>query len=277
MSIANNIAVYRKRKGYTQEQLGEMLGVSNQAVSKWESAVSLPDVMLLPKIADALGITLEELYEIKPKEKKVKADDFPKAANDLLIEYFVKQSGVRFIFTQSEEDNVKYHRDKIYESGDCVLGCISDKAGGVFVSRDISFVNTDYKTSGSENIFERQEIASTLKKLSDSHTRKVLSYMYKESFSDKNTNNKSFYIGAVAKGCGLSEEDVFEALDKLQSIDMLETYVNDDNVTEYIFLKSKAIFILVAFKVLDKLNHDFVFNVMRDTSTICDYAFEKLW
>ena len=59
MSIAENIAKYRKAMGFTQEQLGEMLGVTNQAVSKWESAVSMPDVMLLPKIADALGITLE--------------------------------------------------------------------------------------------------------------------------------------------------------------------------------------------------------------------------
>ena len=40
MSIAENIATFRKAKGYTQEQLGEILGVSNQAVSKWESGVS---------------------------------------------------------------------------------------------------------------------------------------------------------------------------------------------------------------------------------------------
>lgn len=72
MSIAENIAKYRKAMGFTQEQLGEMLGVTNQAVSKWESAVSMPDVMLLPKIADALGITLEELYGIKKRGRKKK-------------------------------------------------------------------------------------------------------------------------------------------------------------------------------------------------------------
>ena len=276
MSIGENIAKYRKVKGLTQEQLGELLGVTNQAVSKWESAVSMPDIMLLPRISNALGITLEALYGIQKTEVKVKADDFPKAANDHLIEFMVKQSGVWFTFNRSQEDNIAYHKKKIYESGDCVAGCISDEAGAVFISGDISFINTDYKTLGSESIFEKREIASTLKKLTDNRTRKVLSYLYKESFSDKETNNKHFHIRTVAKACGLSEDDAFEALDNLRSVDMFETYI-ENNETEYIFLKSKAVFVLVAFKLLDRLTQDHVFQVMRDTSTICDYAFEKLW
>ena len=40
MSISKNIAKYRKIKGFTQEELGSMLGVTNQAVSKWECGVS---------------------------------------------------------------------------------------------------------------------------------------------------------------------------------------------------------------------------------------------
>ncbi len=39
-----------------------MLGVTNQTVSKWESETSMPDVMLLPRIADALDITLDDLF-----------------------------------------------------------------------------------------------------------------------------------------------------------------------------------------------------------------------
>ena len=276
MSIAETIAKYRKAKGLTQEQLGELLGVTNQAVSKWESGVSMPDVMLLPKITEALGITFQQLYDIPVIEEKVKADDFPKAANDHLIEFMVKQSGVWFTFNKTQEDNIAYHKKKIYESECCVQNCISDEAGAVFISGDISFINTDYKTLGSESIFEKREVGSTLKKLTDSRTRKVLAYLYKESFSDKETNNKHFHIDTVAKACGLSEEDAFEALDNLRSIGLFETYV-ENNETEYIFLKSKAVFVFAAFKLLDRLAQDHVFQVMRDTSTICDYAFEKLW
>ena len=124
MSISENIAKYRKAKGFTQEQLGELLGVTNQAVSKWESAVSMPDVMLLPKITNVLGITLEDLYGIQPAEERVKADDFPKAANNHLIEFMVKQSGVWFNFNKSQEENINYHKKTIYESGENnIKGC----------------------------------------------------------------------------------------------------------------------------------------------------------
>lgn len=276
MSIGENIAKYRKAKSLTQEQLGELLGVTNQAVSKWESGVSMPDVMLLPKIANALDITLDVLYGIQPPEERVKADDFPKAANDHLIEFIVKQSGVWFVFNKSQEENIAYHKKKIYESGDCVEGCISDEAGAVFISGDISFINTDYKTFGSESIFEKREVGSTLKKLTDSHTRKVLAYLYKESFSDKETNNKHFHLDTVAKACSLSEEDAFAVLDNLRAVGLFETYV-ENNETEYVFLKSQAVFVFAAFKLLDRLARDHVFNIRRDTSTQSDYCFEKLW
>ena len=76
MSIGTNIAVYRKNKGLTQSELGEMLGVTNQAVSKWESEVSMPDVMLLPEIAKVLGVTLESLYNLNEnKEAAIIGDD----------------------------------------------------------------------------------------------------------------------------------------------------------------------------------------------------------
>lgn len=63
MSIGKNIARRRKLIGLTQEELGGRLGITNQAVSKWESEVSMPDIMLLPQIADVLGCTLEEIMD----------------------------------------------------------------------------------------------------------------------------------------------------------------------------------------------------------------------
>ena len=67
MTLSENIMKYRKQKGYTQDKLGELLGVTNQAVSKWELGISMPDVMLLPKIADVLGTSLNGLYGIEKK------------------------------------------------------------------------------------------------------------------------------------------------------------------------------------------------------------------
>ena len=62
MSIGENIARFRKLKGWTQAELGEKLGVSNQAVSKWELGMTSPDVMLLPALADAFGCYIDELF-----------------------------------------------------------------------------------------------------------------------------------------------------------------------------------------------------------------------
>lgn len=51
----------RKKKGFTQEQLADSVGVSPQAVSKWEQQ-GLPDTALLPQIADFLGVSIDELF-----------------------------------------------------------------------------------------------------------------------------------------------------------------------------------------------------------------------
>ena len=60
-TFGERIAEKRKSKGSTQEQLAEMMGVSAQAVSKWENDISCPDVMTLPTLAQKLGCTVDEL------------------------------------------------------------------------------------------------------------------------------------------------------------------------------------------------------------------------
>lgn len=56
-----NLTRIRRNKNITQERLGELCGVSRQAVTKWESGESLPDLFKLDKICDVLGLTIQEL------------------------------------------------------------------------------------------------------------------------------------------------------------------------------------------------------------------------
>ena len=72
MNFAEIIVNRRKALGLTQEGLAQKLGVTNQAVSKWESGQSCPDLALQPRIADLFGITIDELFGREPK-----AVDFP--------------------------------------------------------------------------------------------------------------------------------------------------------------------------------------------------------
>lgn len=67
--IGNNISYYRKLHGMTQDNLAEMLGLSTQAVSKWEQHLSYPDILTLPKITDIFKISMDELFgQIVEKE-----------------------------------------------------------------------------------------------------------------------------------------------------------------------------------------------------------------
>ena len=64
MNIGNIIRSLRTEKGVKQEELASYLGVSYQAVSKWETGASVPDIALLPEIAVYFGITIDELFQI---------------------------------------------------------------------------------------------------------------------------------------------------------------------------------------------------------------------
>ena len=61
IKINEQIAFLRKQKGLTQEELAKSLGVTNQAVSKWESAQCCPDIALLPDIAKLFEVSVDEL------------------------------------------------------------------------------------------------------------------------------------------------------------------------------------------------------------------------
>lgn len=62
MKLGENIRSLRKEKGIGQDILASQLGVTVQAVSKWETGGSMPDITLLPQIAEYFGVTIEELF-----------------------------------------------------------------------------------------------------------------------------------------------------------------------------------------------------------------------
>ncbi|MBQ2883817.1 MAG: helix-turn-helix transcriptional regulator [Alphaproteobacteria bacterium] len=59
------IAELRKEKGMTQLELAERMGVTDKAVSKWERDLSCPDINSLPNLAEILGVTVDDLMQIK--------------------------------------------------------------------------------------------------------------------------------------------------------------------------------------------------------------------
>lgn len=68
-NFGNFLCSLRTEKGLSQSQLGELLGVTNKAVSKWENGATKPNTNLLPKIAEIFDITVEELFASKRIQK----------------------------------------------------------------------------------------------------------------------------------------------------------------------------------------------------------------
>jgi transcriptional regulator with XRE-family HTH domain/DNA-binding transcriptional ArsR family regulator len=69
-TISEKIFELRKSRDLTQEQLGEKLGISGQAVSKWEKGESLPDILILPVLCQILGISIDTLLEMPAEAEK---------------------------------------------------------------------------------------------------------------------------------------------------------------------------------------------------------------
>lgn len=75
-----NLVKRRKALGLTQEQLAQRMGVSPQAVSKWENT-SYPDVELLPQLAKVLGTSLDSLFGVRTADEEI---DLPQLVHDAL-------------------------------------------------------------------------------------------------------------------------------------------------------------------------------------------------
>lgn len=69
--IGKFIALRRKEKNFTQEQLAEKLGVSNKTISKWETGKCMPDYSVVRTLCEELGITIAELIDGKVSENSV--------------------------------------------------------------------------------------------------------------------------------------------------------------------------------------------------------------
>ena len=78
MKLSEQIKKYRKENNLTQEQFASKLFVSKQAVSKWETDRSYPDINLLPQIAEMLNISIDELIGKTKSDEKLTDDDIQK-------------------------------------------------------------------------------------------------------------------------------------------------------------------------------------------------------
>lgn len=76
LNIGNTIKYLRKNKDITQEELADILGVSYQSVSRWETGACYPDMELLPIISDFFGVTVDKLLGVNEKAEQEKVNQY---------------------------------------------------------------------------------------------------------------------------------------------------------------------------------------------------------
>lgn len=100
-TLGKRITAHRKQLGMTQDRLAEQLGVTAQAVSKWENDQSCPDISMLPKLAEIFGSSIDALLGVEARTQAVEAE-----VVDAAVTEEDEPEGVHF-----QKDNWEFHWD----------------------------------------------------------------------------------------------------------------------------------------------------------------------
>lgn len=209
MEIGKNITMFRKDAGMTQEDLAGRIGVSAQAVSKWECGVSMPDILLLPVLADAFDVTVDELYNGRQSKENrpLTFTDAPEAVFRAMLDTTVRAW-----------DDEKMTREKFMEIFDAdnrsASFIIGDQGGAVRLSKDMGIVLRDFGTTEFFRSLNIEEGLKLLSVLGDEDVFRVLPYLLK-------LGKKLFTAAGAAKAVGRTVEEVTAALDKLRDIGLV--------------------------------------------------------
>ncbi|MGN1344837.1 MAG: helix-turn-helix domain-containing protein, partial [Traorella sp.] len=106
MNIGNKIKTLRNKKALSQSELADILHVTAQAVSKWESNLSYPDINQLPTLASLFGITIDELFEYPSDLEYERIDHMIENGKALSNEFF--DHSEEFLLNEIKNDPKNY-------------------------------------------------------------------------------------------------------------------------------------------------------------------------
>lgn len=117
MIFSEKMQILRKSRGITQEELAERLQVSRQAVAKWESGQTYPDIMNLIQLSELFHITVD--YLVKDEECNKSLEDTKRTDLDSIIEFRIEANKATYAgFGTPATSSRPNSHDYIYEKGD---------------------------------------------------------------------------------------------------------------------------------------------------------------
>lgn len=251
--IGQQIKKYRLAKEITQEQLGRLIGVTTQAVSKWECG-STPDAEILPALAEALGVSIDTLFGREKRnvahfladklcrvsEQEAFCDAFNMMwaleigliNNIVQDEYFVSQ----FVDSPTPVDGKKDYFTKIVQNSGIST---------VRLSPDLKycFLMVEPQASMREQLADRESLRQVFEVFADKTLLDILFLMY----SRQNTPITASFIG---KHIGLSNDEVERCMEKLcqNHLATCEAIVTaDGEIHTYMFHQESSVIPLLCF------------------------------
>ena len=204
-TFGERIAELRRKRSMTQESLAGIIGVSAQAVSKWENSATMPDILLLPLLADTLCVSIDELFGLpcKTREEPIPIEDTPAAVYDKILTTMCR-------WDCSVSDDAQYLANAkagFAKNPSAHTGFVSQKAGAVYADRDIALAYLP-NNADSVKLLEEEKIGMFLRVLSEENVRRVLAYQCRNP-------EQTFTAASVSAKIGIAEEDARDALEKL--------------------------------------------------------------
>ncbi len=139
IKIGEKIRFLRKQRNISQEVLANYLGVSFQAVSKWETESAMPDVTLIPAIASFFGVSTEgeDMFEPAEKQKVISFNDLI-YMYERLAQYYEQKGEIdksiiqleivcRLILAVKEDFLTRFHRRTLFEAYGDKIPVIQEK------------------------------------------------------------------------------------------------------------------------------------------------------
>ena len=230
IKINEQIAFLRKQKGLTQEELAGVLGVTNQAVSKWESAQCCPDIQLLPDIAKLFDVSVDELLGYTPVSTtedivlaiRKRIESLPKGED---FDFTFRMAAALHTIILSKgmtadnmnpgwdtEDAIEHDGNAEWGYSCCNIPEITTtmRHGAVFFSnnRNLTLMNTDVR-----------RIVAMIKPFSDAKNLKIATALYQLTIHSEDAYTT---VAQISDKSGVSPEKVQDCLESDLSQFILE-------------------------------------------------------
>lgn len=231
LKINEQIAFLRKQKGLTQEELANALGVTNQAVSKWESAQCCPDIQLLPTIAEMFDVSVDELLGYKATsttadiilELRERIDSLPKGEDfDFTFRTAAALHSILFSKLMAGANPGWDTDDAIEHAGKAEWGYSSMNIPGITTTMRKGTVMFSNNSGLDLNLMRNdiRRIVSILKDFADYDTLRIASAMYVLTVHDENAYTTP---ECISEKCGVSVDKIVACLGG-----SLSSYITED-------------------------------------------------